>query len=67
MRQKLFLPVLNLIGFFKELKDSENVEAIHGWTRGGTDHRVDIGLSDGRIFFVYLDGLIEQSHIGWKI
>ena len=56
MRQKLGQKKLNRyreMEFFKELKDSENVEAIHGWTRGGTDHRVDIGLSDGRIFFVY--------------
>jgi hypothetical protein len=35
-------------------------------TRGGTDHRIDAYLPDGRIIYVYRDGTTEPSNIRWE-
>lgn len=34
--------------------------------RGGTDHRRDLCLTDGRIFYLDRNGEIEDSGMNWK-
>lgn len=38
-----------------------NVTAVRGLVRGGTDHRVDLLLADGRTICYWPDGTIQNS------
>lgn len=47
-------------------RQQTGLDIVHGWVRGGTDHRVDLGLADGSIVELYKDGSIKRSPIGWN-
>ena len=34
--------------------------------RGGTNHRRDLCLNDGRVFYLFPDGTIEDPKITWR-
>jgi len=50
-----------------QLKKKTGLPIITAFTRGGTDHKIDLCLDDGSIMCLLKNGTIEKSDIGWDI
>ena len=44
----------------KRLAEKTGLDVVSALTRGGTDHRIDLFLSDGSVVHLYKDGTIEN-------
>ena len=48
-----------------QLKHKTGLSIVFAYVRGGTDHRIDLYLSDGTIMYLLKDGSLERCPIGW--
>lgn len=51
----------------KKLREKTGLDILTALTRGGTDHRIDLCLSDRSVMHLYRDGTMEKSDLMWNI
>lgn len=51
----------------KKYRKITGLPVLSALTRGGTDHRVDLLLDDGSVTYLYKDGSMEKSDLGWDV
>lgn len=50
----------------RRLAELVKAPVVKAFARGGTDHRIDICLADGRIVSLFKDGTMEVSEYRWS-